>query len=283
MAVLLPACLLPMRALGDISSAPHSTHANPVITAVRSDYNGTLQPGQAVVIDNAYGNVSIRFGGFEHRLEAHAVAQGPQASAALQFKPAATSDGSFQMGASLPDAATSAEGRRIDVSVLVPEGHAMRVRTSSGDVDVHGVHGNVVVRSDSGNIGLRGIRGAIDAATGDGEIQAWLAPAPRGAMQRLQTRTGAIQVGVDDKLDASIQMATSALFATEYSLQIVRRPGEEPNKQASTLVGADHSKLFIHSKRGQISLLRRAAFTRLGPASATAADGQDEQEDNDGD
>ena len=251
-------CLLPVLALGHDGDLSPSLGADLAITTVRTDNRATLQPGQTVAIDNAYGNVSIRFGGFEHQLESHAVAQGPQSTAAIQFKQAAASDHTFQLSSVLPDGSASAEAQRIDVSVLIPEGHAIRVHTVAGDVDVHGVHGNVTVRSDTGDIGLRGIRGAIDAETGDGEIQAWLASAPRGAVQRLATRTGAIQVGVDDKLDARIQMATSALFATEYSLRIVHRPGQEPNKMASAVIGEDRSSLSISSKRGQISLLRRA-------------------------
>jgi DUF4097 and DUF4098 domain-containing protein YvlB len=172
------------------------------------------------------------------------------------------------------------EGQRLDMSVLVPEGHDLRVRTEHGLIDVRGVHGNVDLASVAGDITLRGIKGAIQAQTRDGTIEASLATAPRGAQQRLATTTGTLQVGVDDELDAALQLATSAQFATDYSLQVEPRTGEEPNKIARTVIGENHSTLVLDSKRGEIRLLRRARFTSVGEAAP--ADAQD-QEDNDSD
>ena len=159
----------------------------------------------------------------------------------------------------------------------------LRVRTGAGFIDVHGVHGNVDVKSDGGDIELRSIQGAIQAETTGGAIEASLGTAPRDAQQRLATTTGDIDLGIDDHLDAAIDMATSALFATDFSLDVTRRPGEEPNKRASTTVGRDASKLTIESRRGQIRLRRRAGFTSVGDASSDAPAGRDQDEDNDSD
>jgi hypothetical protein len=142
------------------------------------------------------------------------------------------------------------------------------------------VHGDVELSSVGGDITLRAIRGAIQAQTGDGAIEASLGTAPRGAHQRLATTTGSLQVGVDDGLDAAVRMATSAQFATDYSIQVERRVGEEPNKVARTVIGENHSTLALDSRRGEIRLLRRARFTSVGDA--PEADEQ-AQEDNDSD
>jgi len=253
------------------------------IVTTRSDYAATLPVSQAIVIDNPYGDVHVRFGGFEHKVEAHAVLQEPKGGAHIELKPAVAEDGHYTIAPRLPAGASVREGQRIDLSVFVPEGHALSVRTEQGLIDVHGVHGDVDLKSTAGDIKLRGIKGTIHGETGEGAIEAALESAPRNASQRLATTTGDIQVGVDDQLDAELDMATSALFATDYSIEVMRRPGEEPNKRARVVIGAKASKLVLESRRGQISLIRRAGFTPVGGESSAAPAGQVGGEDNDSD
>jgi DUF4097 and DUF4098 domain-containing protein YvlB len=157
------------------------------------------------------------------------------------------------------------------------------VRTGQGAIEVKGVHGDVVVKSATGNISLRGIKGAIDAETGEGQIDASLTTAPRKSRQRLATSTGDINLAVDDRLNAELDMATSALFGTEYSLKITRQPGQEPNKRATVVIGEDESRLIVESRRGQIRVSRRASFISAGDTSSVASGKDEEQEDNDSD
>ncbi len=249
------------------------------ITTTRSDYSATLPQGQAITIDNPYGDVHVRFGGYEHKIETHAVLQEPTGATHIALAPDPTGAG-YAVVPRLPAGATVREDQRLDLSILVPENHSLTVRTEHGLIDVHGVHGDVDLKSTAGDINLRGIRGAIHAETGDGTIEAALGTAPRNASQRLSTTTGDIQVGVDDRLDAEVDMATSALFATDYSIRITRHPGEEPDKYARAVIGANASKLMLESRRGQIRLVRRAGFTMAGTSSA-APDPGDEDNDSD--
>ena len=260
-------------------AAPIATQAFPI---VRSDVTATLQAGQPITVDNPYGDVHARFGGFAHGAEVHLVLQEPKGATHIALQPR-LSDGVWVIAPRLPQGATIADDQRLDLSVLVPEGHALRVRTGSGLIDVHGVHGDVDVHSDSGDISLRGIRGAIQAETGEGGIEASLDTAPRGARQRLATTTGSILVGIDDHLDAGIDMATSAQFATDYSLDIRRTPGEEPDKHAHTVIGANASHLALDSRRGEIRLVRRSGFTTVGGPDAGHEVEQQQDEDNDSD
>ncbi|MEO7251142.1 MAG: DUF4097 family beta strand repeat-containing protein [Arenimonas sp.] len=253
------------------------------IAAIRSDYDVMLKPGQAIVVDNPYGNVSARFGGFEHKVETHAVLQEPAGAVHIELKPGQDSAGRYSLAPRLPAGTTLAQGQRLDLALFVPEGHALSVDTKQGQIQVYGVHSNVQLRSEEGDIKIRGIKGAIVAETGEGSIEAALGTAPRKASQRLATRTGEIRIGVDDHLDAALDMATSGLFATEYSLKVARKPGEEPNKRAQSVIGEAHSRLLIESKRGQISVFRRAKFTATGGQSSAAQDQEEEQEDNDSD
>ena len=105
----------------------------------------------------------------------------------------------------------------------------------------------------------------------------------RKAKQRLATSTGDINIAVDDRLDAELDMATSALFGTEYSLKVARLTGQEPNKRARVVIGDDASRLVVESRRGQIRLSRRASFTPKGEAASVASGDEEEQEDGDSD
>jgi hypothetical protein len=252
---------------------------NAVVTS-RDDYAATLQPGQVITVDNPYGDVHARFGGFANAVETHTVLQEPKGAAHIELKPQTTADGLYTIAPRLPAGATITDSQRIDMSVLVPDGHALRVSTEQGLIDVHGIHGDVDLKSAGGNLNLRGIQGAIQGETTAGSIEASLGTAPKGAQQRLATTTGDIEIGVDDQLDAAIDLATSALFATDYSLTVTRNPGQEPNKHARALVGRNASRLTLESLRGEIRLRRRAGFTSVGGAPDAGQQGED---DNDSD
>lgn len=271
----------------DVASGVSSADASIADTstvAVRSEYSATLKEGVPVAVENPYGDVSARFGGFEHKVQVYAVLQEPAGAAHIELEPGTGGNGDYRISPHLPAGVTVAAGQRVDLEVFVPEGHALSVRTEQGSIEVKSVHGDVHLASTTGDISLRGIKGVIQAETGDGQIDASLSTAPRKSSQRLTTRTGDINLAVDDRLDAELDMATSALFATEYSLKVTRQPGQEPNKRARTVIGDDAAKLFVESRRGQIRVSRRVSFTPAGGASSAAADEQEEgQEDNDSD
>jgi len=283
------AAAAPPRAMSAAAPAPTATSATiasaPVsetldgTTLTRRDYAATLSANQTVSIDNPYGDVHVRFGGFEHRVEVHAVFQQPQEAAPLALAPAA--DGAdYRIAARPPEGAPLHEGQRVDLSVLLPEGHALRVRTQRGAIDVRGVRAAVDLLSIDGDITLRGIRGAIQAQTGAGAIEAALASAPRGSRQRLATSTGDIRLGVDDGLDALLEMATSNQFATDYSLPPAHLITLLVPELARAVVGRDRARIRVESARGEIRLLRRASYIVAGKGAPAATA---EAEDNDSD
>jgi len=259
--------------------APAATQVSDADGIQRSDYTTQLPAGRAILIDNPYGDVHVRFGGFAHVVDTHAVLQQSSAAAKIALEPG-NDQNLYSVVPRLPAGATLAEGQRLDLSVLVPEGHALKVRTGAGDIEVRGVHGDVDLKSDSGNISLRGISGIIKAETGSGRIEASLGKAPAKSTQRLATRTGEVIVAVDDTLDAEVELATSGVFATEYSLHVTQRPGEEPNKRARSVIGRDSARVALESKRGEIRLLRRASFVTANGKHIAASP---ETEDNDSD
>ncbi|MEO5625968.1 MAG: hypothetical protein ABIQ70_08170 [Dokdonella sp.] len=263
--------------------APPSAAAAVVdIQPVRRDFDAILPTGLPVAIDNPYGDVRLRFGGYTAALAVHAVLQEPASAQPIELAPTQET-GRYLIAPRLPQGAIAAQGQRIDLVVFVPTGHPVSVRTEHGLIESHGIRADVDLQSTAGDISMRGTQGRIQAQTGAGSIEASLNSAPRASRQRLATTTGNIVLAIDDKLDAELELTTSAVFATEYSLSVVPLAGQEPNKKAHTSVGdvkagKNKAKVVVESRRGEIRLLRRTGFTPLGDKPA-----DEENEDNDSD
>ena len=90
---------------------------------------------------------------------------------------------------------------------------------------------------------------------------------------------GRIVLAVSDQLDANLELSTSAVFATEFSLRVENLPGQEPNKRATAQIGEGKADIFVESRRGEIRLLRWTGFTTVNGKPVD----EDEQADTDSD
>jgi hypothetical protein len=224
----------------------------------RSVSTHALNARQAIRIDNPYGDVRVRFGGYEDTLEWRTVAQ--NAEAAEKIAVTGSSNDVFLVSARLPEGVVLAPGQRIEITAYVPLGHDLDIVTERGLIQVFGLRGSLKARSVSGNIVFRGIEGLIDVETGAGNVEGQLDPKPAGSRQRIATSTGNILLGLVDGLNAELTMASSGVFATEFSIKIDPQPGQEPNKSATAVIGKPESNVEVVSKRGEIRLLRRLEF-----------------------
>ena len=267
----------PAAQTGAAASPVAATPAAEPALPQRLDFSAVLADDLAVTIDNPYGDVRLRFGGFEHALEIHAVLQQPADAAPIAVQPGIDS-GRYRFSPRLPAGAIVADGQRLDVVAFIPRGHAVAVRTEHGLVESRGVRADIDLESVAGDIAIRGTQGRVQAQTGAGAIEAAFDAAPAGSRQRLATTTGNIVLAVDDRLGATLELATSGVFATEFSLDVEHLASQEPNKRARTTIGDGDAHITVESRRGEIRLLRRSAFTPLGGKSA-----DEEHEDNDSD
>lgn len=232
---------------------------------LRRDDSFKLPEGQAIQVENPYGSVYMRFGGYEHQLDIRSTVQQPDGAASIAFQPAAR-DGRFEVVPRLPEGVELARGQRIDLVLYVPKGHAVTVRTVSGVIESRGMKSDIDLGTDSGEIAVRGTDGTVQARTVDGRIEITLEDNARpGSVQRITSRTGSVAVNVSDKLNAEVRMSTSHQFATDYSLTVERRDGEEPNKIATAVVGTpkagkDKASIVLESLVSEIRLLRKGVF-----------------------
>ena len=231
----------------------------------RRDDSFKLPEGQAIQVNNRYGSVYLRFGGYEHQLDIRSTVQQPDGAAIITFLPAVR-DGRFDVVPRLPEGVELAEGQRIDLVLYVPKGHPVTVRTVAGVIESRGVKSDIDLATDSGEIAVRGTDGTVQARTGDGRIEVTLEDGARpGSVQRLTSRTGGVTVNVSDKLDAEVLLSTSQQFSTDYSLTVEHRDGKEPNKVATAVVGApksgqDKAQLVLESLVSEVRLQRKGVF-----------------------
>jgi hypothetical protein len=228
--------------------------------ALRQNLGAKLFAGQPIVIENPYGSVFLRFGGYEHEIGIHTTLQQPDGAPEISFK-SGHDNGRYLIAPLLPKGAALAEAQRLDLVVYVPEQHDVSVRTMYGDIESRGVRSNLDLKSTDGNIAVRGTEGLVNAETGAGSIEVAMAgTAPKNSRQRLATITGRIVLGVTDRLDATIRLMTSAMFGTDYSIEVTRLPGEEPNKKGKSTIGMPQAEILLESRRGEIRLERRAEY-----------------------
>jgi len=67
-------------------------------------------------------------------------------------------------------------------------------------------------------------------------------------------------LGLVVDLNATLKLATSGVFATEFSVNIDPQAGAEPNKIGHAVIGKPEANIEVVSKRGEIRLLRRLEF-----------------------
>lgn len=268
----LPACLIALLAviapMHAAAQQPAARDADAVETLPEPVRNSTLYPlpaGQAIAVDNPYGSVYMRFGGYEHTLEVWSTLQQPEGAPAMTLAPTAR-DGRFVVAPVLPDGATLAAGQRIDLVLYVPEGHPVTLR-AGGDIEARGVRSDLELRNTSGKIQVRAMPGYIvQAESSEGRVEvAMEGPARPGTVQRIASRTGSVTVLLGDDANAEVRMATSQQFATDFSLQVEHLDGREPNKAARAVIGTprpgkDKAEIVVESLVNEVRLLRRAVF-----------------------
>jgi hypothetical protein len=225
-----------------------------------------LAEAKPLRIRNDLGDVRLRFGGFEHQLEVHSVAQAPNGASFASWR---FDEATGLLDTALVDTKPIVKGQRIDVTAWIPKGHAVQIDTLGGLIEVRGLKSDVVVRSNSGAITVRGVEGSLDLQTGAGSIEASITEFNSPKLQRLVTSTGVITAAFAPKFVGDLTLATSGLFASEFSLIVSPQAGQEPNKTAKVRIGEDLSinrgnQFEIGSKRGEIRMYRGVEYVDAG-------------------
>ena len=263
MCSILLACAAPPKTANQPAVNEPVLDQSPAREPVRIHWTGVVAHRSQIRIDNPFGDVRLRFGGYQHQVEIQAVAQIPDLAAGFELVPKQT-DQQLAITPVLPAGQLVAAGQRIDIVVYIPKDHPVRVSTARGLIEARGLQSDIYLRSETGNVQLRGVAGLIDAQTEQGSIEVAMDNPAVGGSQRLATSTGMIVASFSEQANAELKLATSGLIGTEFSVEVTQLRGREPNKQGVIRLGAASASIEITSKRGELRLYRRAEFVNAG-------------------
>lgn len=222
---------------------------------LRLEARQMLAPGTPVRISNPYGDVRLRplTGALE--VSAQTQIRLPQTcTPALQLTPEGAG---VRLDAVCPP---DAQGLlRLDMTVFVPADTPLTVQTSQGFLEARGLTG-LTAWSQTGNIRYRG-PGPLVAFTERGSIlatftrTAWDAaawPMP----SELHTLTGNITTQLRGQPPVCLELATSGVLSTDYSLNVQQDPHGPPKQAYAQLQATCQAWLLLDSHKGDIRLIR---------------------------
>lgn len=221
--------------------------------------------GARVTVDNPHGNIWVRFGGYEDKVEILATAQRlePELPPLVVLRDHEDGDLHVRVRVERKGEVETPEPERrdrIDLVLFVPIGRKVELNTLDDAIAVKGLKGDLKVRTVKGDVTLRKIEGAVDIRSERGKTMALLETGVTQANQSFESITGDIEVTIYENALHDVRIATSGLISTDFSLAIEHRRFEEPGKYATATIGDGGPQLTMTSKRGALSLLRQQKF-----------------------
>lgn len=141
---------------------------------------------------------------------------------------------------------------RVDLGMFLPNGPALHVTTTFGDISVRRVSNDVVVHSRDGKVMVAG-SGSIDASTGTGDLRVFPLSAKWLKPLKLKTGSGNILMEVPVYGEIALNAETSGSFDGQVELSLSEL-GKDRRRGRLNLAGASQH-IDIRSDSGDIYLI----------------------------
>ena len=228
----------------------------------------TVAPAAAVRVVNPHGNVYARSGGATDRVEVTAAVQNlGEPSRRLVVRVTRTSAGDVDVVVE-PESEPEEPGGeevlahgprdRIDLGVLVPRGAALDVRTGDGVIEAKGLGGAVSASSVRGAIRVVAIEGRVGVESGSGDVTGVFGSRVSSMPQWISTKTGDVEVSVQETAGVEIQIATFGDISSEFPphTESEAEPTPASKTHARVLAGGGGSTLTVTSDGGDVKVRR---------------------------
>lgn len=245
----------------------------PGFTLERQENLHQVPAGSTVKVANAFGDVRLRFGGYEGQVEVRAVLQqfsseGPPL--ALHSKGV---DGGveIEVGMQAADAGSwivepvKGQRKRADLVIFVPQGVAVEVGTGGGQIDARGLKSDLEARTASGAIYARSISGDLDLSSDSGAIVAVPEARAREHVQRLTSRSGDLTVYLFEQGSFAVDARTAGRLTTDFSLTVEEDAANPRRKLGKAIVGSGGTPIQLDSATGEVRLLLKPSAERAAP------------------
>jgi hypothetical protein len=222
--------------------------ASPDWTIDNFRWSGPLAPATALDVLNPYGDVRLRA----------ADAGDVLVSAMIQRR---TSDpvraevrlghprGRMRIEVIYP-AAPQGDLHRVDITVFVPAGARLAVRTQDGMIQARGLENDVELASAGGDVFLS-TTGTAQVSVDRGDISAELGSDRWGRSPRLVTGEGDIVLRLPESADARVKIRAPG----RISVHKLARLGRRTTGGATVTLGRGDHSLFLETRRGGVTLL----------------------------
>ena len=220
-----------------------------------------VKPGHSIIVDNSWGNVYARFGGYDDKVEILTTTQRIDRDYPGLVVDYDMKAGDLHLRVRPEKAIERPEDQslwrdRVDLVVFAPKQVEVRIRTTDGDVEAKGLKSDLQVQTERGSLSVIKHGGAVSAKSAHGDLSATLTTGATQRTQQLETTTGKIQVMVWEDIDLDVDLATSGQIITDFSIDIDYRRLEEPGKYGRAKINAGGPKLIMRSKRGDVRIGR---------------------------
>lgn len=232
-----------------------------------------LESGGEVVIDNPFGDVYVRHNRGGSRVGISGVVQRlgkdqPTERLALRAAP-----GRVALEVDFPGAPDKlgVYGRpgRVDLTVLVPAGSTLRIRTRDGNATGKRVQANLDVQSDAGRIDFS-TTGWAKARSSSGDISLVLIGEGGGRSVELDSERGALRMEVPVLAAATFDIDAPAGLSAEPAalLAQLRKQGEGAWRGTWARPGQDPNHLKLRTRAGQVRLYHYGTAAEFEQAQA---------------
>lgn len=151
------------------------------------------------------------------------------------------------------------DGRRlasVEYNLTIPATASLdEVKLVSGDVDVHGVAGEVRISTVSGNVNAQGLRGRAELSSVSGDVRVTFANAKNRV--KLNSVSGDVIASLPE--DASVQVSANTVsgdISNEFGIEVEH--GRYVGHHLSGQIGNGEGNLELHSVSGEIRVKRAA-------------------------
>lgn len=226
------------------------------LSTIRSEVD--LGPGTALQVSNRYGDVRAR-GLHEGPLQVIAVVQRfeeDQEEARIQTL---EESGQLRIEVHYPSADPPQTGDplhgRVDVTVMVPRGGALRLESDAGLIEVKGVDRDLFAQSNSGRLEVITSR-PLETRTREGHTQLLLKASDPEHPHRIRSGSGDIELNVPASEPLSLRARTGGEITPRLSADLETFL-EEVGEERELSVGAAPFAIQLESASGDIELHSR--------------------------
>lgn len=218
-------------------------------------WDGAVKAGVAVEIHNEYGDIRTRGAEGDILAVSAMVQKHKDDQHQLKFEVERSENHLVLRVVYAGDDAGTIKGRgkrRADVTVFLPYGRPLKVRTHKGLIEAKGLKSDVDFETFAGKVFCR-IEGSLKIKTHQGPITAILMKAEWKDAPVLESILGNITLQLPREANVTVKASTSGEITTDYSLTIKKEP--KGRKHAVARIGKGTYPLYINNNSGNVKIL----------------------------